>query len=184
MRILFIAFISICSSGIFAQMDTINITNPSFEENPRKGGEGLVGIRGWYDCGIINFPNESAPDIHPMDFWENTKQASNGQTYLGMVVRDNDSWESLSQRLPQSMKAGNCYSISVDLSRSERYKSGSRRQAEINGDSKTIFNYTTPTVLRIWGGAGYCDTRELLAETVPVNHSEWKDYNQQLSWDV
>lgn len=180
MRTLVVLFLALCTVGVSAQMTTITLSNPSFEDTPRRGGS-INGIKGWYDCGIINFPAESAPDIHPQDFWENTKQASHGETYLGMVVRDNESWESVSQRLSQPMNAGDCYSFSMELSRSAKYLSGSRLQMEQNGDKRQNFSYTTPTVVRVWGGSGYCNTKELLAETVPVKHSEWKTYPFKLS---
>ncbi len=180
MRIILILILALSISEINAQMDVITLSNPSFEDSPRKGGE-VNGIKGWYDCGIINFPEESAPDIHPQDFWENTKQASHGKTYLGMVVRDNESWESVSQRMSSPMKAGQCYSFSMELSRSAKYMSGSRYALENFDDKSQNYSYTTPTVVRIWGGSGYCNTKELLAETVPVKHSEWKTYPFKLS---
>jgi outer membrane protein OmpA-like peptidoglycan-associated protein len=180
MRILLILIFASSTIGVWAQTDVITLSNPSFEDTPRKGGQ-VNGIKGWYDCGILNFPEESAPDIHPQDFWENTKQASHKETYLGMVVRDNETYESVSQRMSSSMKAGQCYSFSMELSRSSKYLSGSRFALENNGDKSQNYSYTTPAVIRVWGGLGYCDTKELLAETVPVRHSEWKTYPFKLS---
>lgn len=185
MRILFILIISSFALGMSAQFDTISLRNPSFEDTPRKGSyyhrtaseAQQNNIKGWYDCGIINFSMETAPDIHPSDYWANTKQPSDGRTYLGMVTRDNDSWESVSQELPATLKAGQCYSFSVELSKSERYLSPSRR---FEGD-KTNHNYTRPIVFRLWGGYGYCGTAELLAESTPVNNSKWKTYTFKLS---
>lgn len=181
MRIAYVLIILSAAMGVSAQVDTITLMNPSFEDDPRAGGNAANGIKNWYDCGIINFPNETPPDIHPKDFWSNTKQAYEGSTYLGMVVRDNDSWESVSQRMSQPLTTGECYSFSVKLARSERYLSGSRLAMETIGDGSGSYSYTTPTVLRVWGGTGYCNTRELLAETVPVKHSEWKEYSFKLS---
>ena len=180
MRIILILILAFSISETNAQMDVITLSNPSFEDTPRQGGT-AIGIKGWYDCGIINFPDETAPDIHPQDFWNNTKQASHGKTYLGMVVRDNETWESVSQRMSSSMKAGQCYSFSMELSRSAKYLSGSRFALENYDDKSQTFSYTTPTVVRIWGGSGYCNTKELLAETIPVKHSEWKTYPFKLS---
>jgi len=177
----FILLLCLASIGIQAQADVITLSNPSFEDTPRRGGADLVGIKGWYDCGIINFPRETAPDIHPQDFWANTKQAADGKTYIGMVVRDNDTWESVSQRMSTPMEAGQCYSFSAMVSRSERYISGSRLQLQVNNNKSENFNYTTPTVMRVWGGSGYCNTKELLAETVPIRHTEWETYNFKLS---
>ena len=69
MRSLFIIFFSFCTLGISAQFDTISLRNPSFEDNPRMGSyynRGVAmaqqnNITGWYDCGILNFPTETAP---------------------------------------------------------------------------------------------------------------------------
>ncbi len=184
MRNLFVAIICFCAMGMNAQYDTISLRNASFEDTPRQGSyyQNAIesqknNIRGWYDCGIMNFQNETAPDIHPSDYWSNTKQPSHGKTYLGMVTRDNDSWESVSQELPTPLKAGQCYSFSVELSKSERYISGSRYHDE----DKPKFNYTTPAVFRLWGGYGYCGTAELLAESTPVKNSKWKTYTFKLS---
>ncbi|MBK9742315.1 MAG: hypothetical protein IPO94_04840 [Saprospiraceae bacterium] len=54
---------------ISAQSDTIRLKNPSFEDTPKRGGEAERGIDGWFDCGKINFPYESPPDIHPNNIW-------------------------------------------------------------------------------------------------------------------
>lgn len=184
MRNVLMIIICFCAMGMNAQFDTISLSNPSFEDYPRKGSyytnameAQRNNIKGWYDCGIINFRSETAPDIHPSDFWSNTKQPSHGKTYLGMVTRDNDSWESVSQEMSGTLKAGECYSFSVELSKSERYLSGSR----LNGSDKPNFNYTTPIVFRVWGGYGHCGTAELLAESIPVNNSKWETYTFKLS---
>lgn len=169
-------FFTLALSG-YSQADTIRLLNPSFEQKPHMGGsDQSPGIRHWFDCGIIHFVGETPPDIHPVDFWGNTKQAYDGRTYIGMVTRDNDTYESVSQKLNSKMLAGECYSFSVYLSKSERYLSRSR--LHINDESKR--NYTQPAVFRIWGGFGACDDKILLGETVPIDHTEWKRYDFKL----
>jgi outer membrane protein OmpA-like peptidoglycan-associated protein len=150
-----------------AQQEGIRLRNPSFEDNPKRGGEALDGIMGWYDCGRDNFPLETPPDIHPNGYWENNLPASDKRTYLGMVVRDNATYESVSQRLDSMLVAGRCYRFSIHLSKAERYISRTRTTG-------LEANYTTPIVLRIWGGLGYCDEKELLAESAPVNNTSWQ----------
>lgn len=184
MRSVLIVIIVMCAMGINAQFDTISLRNPSFEDTPRRGGwynsafeSQKNNIKGWFDCGILNFKDETAPDIHPSNFWSNTKQPSHGDTYLGLVTRDNDTYESVSQELRSPMKAGQCYSFSVDLSKSERYLSRSRLKEEDDRE----YNYTTPIVFRVWGGYGHCGTVELLAESAPVKNSPWKTYQFKLS---
>jgi len=122
----FLFLLSLCSIVLSGQSAEIEINNPSFEGIPHKGG-GIfsIGIRGWYDCGNLQFRQESPPDLHPINAWEVTKQPSDGRTYLGMVVRDNDSWESLSQRLTIPIEEGKCYAFDIELARSKFYVSGS-----------------------------------------------------------
>ena len=151
----------------FAQLDTVSLTNPSFEDNPKRGGESITGISGWFDCGKINFPQETPPDIHPNGFWENNLAAADKKTYLGMVVRDNGTYESVSQRLNSELIAGKCYKFSINLARAGRYISLTRSNMK-------EANYNTPVVLRIFGGSGYCNERELLAESDPVSNDSWQ----------
>ncbi|MBK9580652.1 MAG: OmpA family protein [Saprospiraceae bacterium] len=152
---------------ISAQSDTIRLKNPSFEDTPKRGGEAMDGISGWFDCGKINFPMESPPDIHPNGYWNNNLPASDRKTYLGMVVRDNGTYESVSVRIDSMLEAGKCYKFSIHLARAEKYVSRSRMSNE-------EANYVTPAVLRIWGGSGFCNERELLAESNPVTNSSWQ----------
>lgn len=149
------------------QDGVIELYNPSFEDIPLNSRP----PRGWTDCG---FPRESPPDTQPDPTFQVTKNAQDGNTYLGMVVRDNDTWESVSQRLSQPMQKGQCYSFSIYLSRSELYVSPSR----INTDRAV--NYTTPAKLRIYGGFDNCDKQYLLAETKEIISFRWLQYNFKL----
>jgi outer membrane protein OmpA-like peptidoglycan-associated protein len=126
--------------------------------------------RAWSDCG---FKGESAPDIQPSGIFSVTKPAADGNTYLGLVVRDNDTWESVGQELSKSLEKGKCYSFSIALCRSELYVSISRL-------SDQTANYTTPAKLRIYGGNSYCEKKELLAESPMIANTRWQDYNFKL----
>ncbi len=149
----------------------IAIQNRSFEDIPRQGnGDIRLPINGWYDCGAIRFPGETPPDIHPGNFWSNTTPPSHGNTYLGMVVRDNESYEGIAQRLTSPLKVGKCYKFTIDLAKSDKYIS----RSSINKEK--ITNYSTPAVFRIWGGNGYCSEKQLLGESSTVNHTEWRTY--------
>ena len=158
-------------AGLNSQVGTeIVINNRSFEDIPRMGtNDARVSINGWYDCGTIRFKNESPPDIHPGKFWDVDLPASNGNTYIGMVVRDNDSWEGVSQRLEIPIKANKCYLFTIELAKSDKYISGSRLTQQTT-------NYVTPAVFRLWGGTGFCNDKELLAESKPIDHPFWKKY--------
>ncbi|HUR31362.1 MAG TPA: OmpA family protein [Saprospiraceae bacterium] len=151
--------------------EVITLQNPSFEDLPRKGAPGMPSIRGWHDCGLTSFPAESPPDIHPVPAyaWEVSKVAYDGQTFLGMVVRYNDTYESLSQALSSPIQAGICYNFSAFIAKSELYKSATTR-------SDSIENFDRPAVFQIWGGNSFCQKSELLGESPAVTNVEWKQY--------
>jgi outer membrane protein OmpA-like peptidoglycan-associated protein len=167
-----IVFLLALPLTLAAQKDVpvvINLANPSFEGNPSEGKTPA----GWIDCG---FPEESPPDIQPGQF-KVTTPASNGTTYMGLVVRDNETYEAVAQRLSQPLEINQCYEFSLDLCRSELYMSLSRT----NGSSA---NYVTPAKIRIWGGNGYCDRgarAEMLFETPLITNFRWLTYNFRLS---
>jgi outer membrane protein OmpA-like peptidoglycan-associated protein len=141
---------------------TIKLDNPSFEDYPQAAHV----PQGWSDCG---FPNETPPDVQPNGIFKVSKPASHGSTYIGMVVRDVNTWEAMGQRLKTPIMKGVKYAFSLDLSRSELYESQSQA-------TKKTVNYITPVTIRIWGGSGYCAKNELLDETEPVSSSTWKKY--------
>ena len=162
-------------SPLSGQEGSIEVINSSFEGIPRKGVDNFV-LNGWRDCGLVFFPGETPPDVHPDNrAWENVTMPSDGNTYVGLVVRDNDSWESITQRLSTPIKADKCYTFSIYLMRSSQYVSLTRRAIELKGRNK-MENYQEPVVLRIWGGSGFCNQRELLAESVPIRNDEWAEY--------
>lgn len=167
----FFAVVLMVPVALSAQ-DVIKLQNPSFEDMPRKGGEFSSPIKGWHDCGLSKFPGESPPDIHPVpaNAWEVSKDAYDGMTYLGMVTRYNDTWESLSQALSVPIQGGSCYSFSAFVSRSEQYKSGTTRSRDVPE------NFVRPSVLLIWGGNFFCDKAELLGESPSVSNTDWKMY--------
>lgn len=163
--IITICFTGMASSGLAQDTDPIYLTNPSFEDLPHHSKP----PRGWIDCG---FRGETPVDVQPSGTFSVTKPPIDGNTYMGMVVRDNDTWEAVSQRLSRPLEAGKCYSFSIYLSRSELYNSISR----VTDDPA---NYVTPAKLRIYGGYDYCDKEYLLGETSLVINTRWLEYQFQ-----
>ncbi len=164
------SLLTLVFASAFGQTEVIVLRNPSFEDMPRHS----YPPRYWTNCG---FPDESPPDIQPDFTFQVSKLAQNGNTYLGMVVRDNDTWESVGQQLARPLKEGQCYSFSISLARSLSYMSVSRERNE-------PANYITPTKLRIWGGYGLCDKRGLLGESPIIQHTEWRNYDLKLEPDA
>lgn len=167
-------FCVFCSSFLFSQADTVYLTNPSFEGSPSEGDGNLkVNLpKGWVDCG---FAGESPPDVHPVynGAFQVSKLPSHGNTYIGMVTRDNDTWERIGGKLSSRLKKGQCYSFSLNLARSEIYVSMSR----VDPENLTKANYVTPIRLKIYGGTNPCDRAELIGETSLVRNSRWLKYS-------
>jgi len=145
---------------------TIRLDNPSFEDEPASN----TTPKGWFDCGK---PGETPPDTQPHETFKVSKKAQQGNTYLGMVARDTDTWEAVAQLLEMPLSADECYDFSIHLARSESYLSHRKTDA-------VQIQFTQPIRLRIWGGNNYCDKSELLAETDVIEHTDWKKYSFKL----
>ena len=133
----------------------IKLTNASFEDVPNHSSVPY----GWNNCGDVY---ESPPDIQP-GFFEVEKMAQRGRSYVGLVTRDNDTWEGISQKMSKPIVAGKCYKFNIYLAKSSKYISLSK-------SSMTKENFNQAVRLRIWGGNSHCHKKEILAETGPINH--------------
>lgn len=151
-------------------LGVIRLRNASLEDIPQISRP----PRGWFNCG---FPGESPPDIHPSGNFGVVKKAQDGETFVGMITRNNATWEAIGQPLNnQIMLTGQTYVIQLYLARSVQYVSLSR----VNPQPSNPINYNHPVLLRIWGGSGVCERNELLAVSPPIKHADWRMY--QLSF--
>lgn len=139
---LFLCWTSIISAQIY-------FDNASFEGNP----EDATMPTGWHHC-----RDGTTPDILPGP-WNVIKEAYDGDTYLGLISRENGTWESIEQRLSAPMKKGECYQFNLMLSYTKKYA-----------------GYDLPLKLRIWGSSSKCGRDQLLAETRFVRHEDWRNY--------
>ncbi len=155
---IFYVLFSIYSIG---QTNIIELKNPSFEQTARAGKTPY----NWMDCG---FTGETPPDIQPGHFGVSVP-SFDGETYLGLVTRDNDTWERISQQLSAPLLGEQCYQFSLYINRSKVYLSAS----QINN---SLVNYIEPIVLRIWGGNQDCAKIEKLAESKPNTSSDWEQH--------
>lgn len=140
-------FLICFQSGLTAQS---GLLNASFEGEPQ---DATVPV-GWHACA----PG-TTPDILP-GVWGVYTEASEGDTYVGLITRDDGTWESIGQRLTVPLKDKECYKFTLDLAH-----------------SKTYSGYNLPIKLRIWGGNTKCQKNQLLLETDFIDHSDWKTYN-------
>lgn len=134
----------------------IRLNNASFEAPPKDA----TVPPGWKGCGLY-----STPDIMPGDneygqpIWDVTHRPTDGATYMGLITREDNTWEYVSQRLNKPTKNRHCYMFSLDLACSPFYA-----------------GYNTPIRLRIWLSNEQCEKSELIVETPTIKHYEWKNY--------
>ncbi len=124
----------------------------------------------------MKFPLSSPPDIHAVNrdneesFWEIDDMHGHGNSFIGMVVRSDNSYESISQKLPTPLRKGQSYRFSIHLAQSSTYKSPTIDSINVLSD------FDIPAVLKIYGGAHWGSTNQLLAVSPPIGNNQWKKY--------
>ncbi|HJW30218.1 MAG TPA: hypothetical protein VJ508_13340 [Saprospiraceae bacterium] len=132
-----------------ASAQIIELTNPSFEGDPQDA----VTPQGWMAC-----KEGTTPDILP-GFWGVYTTPSDGETYVGLITRQNNTWESIGQRLTEPLKKGICYDWYLDLAHSDTYS-----------------GYNGPIHLRVWISKLKCQKDQLIYESPLIDHLDWKTY--------
>lgn len=125
------------------------LDNPSFEGEPMDA----VVPAGWSPCNDF-----STPDILP-GIWGVHLEASHGKTYVGLITRMDGSVEGIGQRTPITLKAEQCYELTMDLAHSYSYA-----------------GYTHPAKCKIWLAKNQCVKEELIVDTELITHNYWKTY--------
>lgn len=125
------------------------LQNSSFEDEPADA----TMPQGWFAC-----QNATTPDILP-GYWGVYTEASEGDTYVGLITRSNGTFESIGQRLPEKLEKGGCYEFSIDLAHSDNY----------SGYNKTI-------KLRVWLGDKKCRKDQMVFESKTITSEEWETF--------
>jgi len=126
MKVLVNILFMFLSVQLLGQYNEIPIVNPSFEGLPAAGTNmNNFHLSGWFDCAPYYFRGQTPPDVQPgpVEFFDVNTKALDGHTYLGMVTRQNETWELVSQRLVLPLEKGKCYSFDINLARSQTYYS-------------------------------------------------------------
>ena len=125
--------------------------NPSFEDDQfTVDGK----LSEWNDCGL---PRYTPPTVHEdgKTIFKVQHKASEGKNFISMVVRDDESWELISQELSTSLSPLNEYIFKLDVAFSESMTSPT---------TKSILNpasFDNPIILRIYGGQSSCDKNNI-----------------------
>lgn len=152
MRFFFILLLSICATNTTQAQFSLN--NASFEGEAQ---DATIPV-GWIGCE----PN-TTPDILP-GYWGVYTEASEGETYAGIITRMDGTFESIAQRTKKPLKKGICYGFAMDLAY-----------------SKTYSGYNGKIKLKIWGGATKCDKTQLLYESGVIENTNWLNHNIQFT---
>lgn len=132
-----------------ASSQHVVLANPSFEGIP---ADATV-PQGWLPC-----ERGTTPDILP-GYWGVYLEASEGESFVGLITRETGTWESIGQRMSSILRKGGCYSMSVDLAHSITYS-----------------GYSGPIRLRVWIGSNKCSKHQLVFESPLIEHTQWKTY--------
>lgn len=143
-------FIVFLLSGISISMSgQILLNNPSFEDTPSDATTPM----GWFEC-----EEHTTPDIMP-GYWGVYNEATEGETFVGMITRENSTFESIGQRTSETMEEGYCYKFTVDLAHSNSYS-----------------GYNEPIKLRIWMADKKCGVQQLVFESPMIEEEDWERF--------
>jgi len=145
-RALFLFFFTLSANVATAQ----NILqNSSFEDEPADATMPM----GWFAC-----QDATTPDILP-GYWGVYTEASEGDTYVGLITRGNGTFESIGQRLPERLEKDACYEFELDLAHSDNYS-----------------GYSKPVKLRVWLGDKKCRRDQMVFESETITNDEWDTF--------
>ncbi len=150
-------YIMLAGAALAFQLEAsgqVYFRNPSFEGKPQ---DATVPV-GWLAC-----EPGSTPDILP-GVWGVYQEAAHGATCVGLITREDGTWESIGQRLEAPLEKGQCYRFYLSLS-----------------TAKTYAGYGQPIKLRIWGGAEKCVKQQLLWESPLISHQHWVRYSVEFT---
>jgi hypothetical protein len=145
-RKLLIIALLLAISSLYGQ---VTIVNGGFEDQP---SDATV-PKGWLPC-----EKNTTPDILP-GFWGEYGDASQGKTYVGLISRDDGSFESIGQKLSAELTQGECYEFRIDLSKGNIYA-----------------GFSKPLKLKVWLGETICEMEQMVHLSSEIKHASWKTY--------
>lgn len=125
------------------------LINPSFEDEPADA----TTPQGWHPC-----DEWTTPDIFP-GFWGVYNEPSHGRTYVGIITRENSTYEQFGQRFSEPLQKGKCYQTAIDLAHSIIYS-----------------GYNKPIKVRIYLGTNRCEKDQLIFESPEIKSMNWETF--------
>lgn len=136
--------------GLCLQLNAqVYITNPSLEDTPADA----TMPSGWFEAS-----SGTTPDILP-GYWGVYHEPEDGNSYVGLIIRPDDSYESISQRLETRLKKETCYMMSLHLSHSDNYT-----------------GYNDPVKLRVWVSDKKNSRQQMIFESPVIDSEDWERF--------
>jgi len=146
-KLIYISLFFSCSYAIDAQ---VYITNPSLEDAPADA----TMPSGWFAAS-----KGTTPDILP-GYWGVYIEPENGNSYAGLITRTDGSYESIGQRLENTLEENSCYEMALFLSHSDNYT-----------------GYNGAIKLRVWISNKKKSRKQMIFESPLIDDEEWKPFN-------
>ena len=127
----------------------ITVINPGFEDTP---SDATV-PQGWSPCAWL-----TTPDILP-GYWGVYTEPYEGDTYAGIITRENSTFESFGQRLSAPLKNEICYQMNIQLAHSKIYA-----------------GYGNPIRLRVTISDELCGESQVIYTSPYIDHEDWRTY--------
>lgn len=150
----------------YAQDKLIMLSNPSFEGIPATSS----GVPGWIDCQTYR---SNRVDLQPNRLRGQMQVPAYGNSYTGLMTRDNGSTEALGQPLSRPLEPQQHYATELIAAMPIEYIS---RHIDPPFD-----NFSRPVRLQLWAGQSICDRQYLLAQTPVIQHTNWQSYRIRFS---
>ena len=107
----------------------------------------------------------TTPDILP-GYWGVYTEPDDGDTYIGLITRQDGSFESIGQRLEQTIQEGQCYKFKLSLAHSDNYS-----------------GYNKPVHLKVWLGSKNKSRDQLIFLSPLIDHLDWEKYSIEFKAD-
>ncbi len=162
--------LSLILSGTLSAQTAISLSNPSFESDAPNIN---TTPPNW---GSFSDEKSRFPDLLPGDY-EINASPQNGKTFVGLCSRPYNEFEGIGQALSQPLEKDSVYTFSVWLAHASKYIVPSFKKG-IQRGTKTCNGITT---FRVLGVNSKSRLNEVLVETQPIDHDEWREYTFRLN---
>ena len=177
--VLILVAIAVQSASAQKQKDFQFLKDPSFEilngsyvdgENPSRG----LRHKYWFDCGFKTFPRESQSGIRTNQATAFSKgyPPSDGKLYIELVARENGSYESVTQKMMNRIKAESCYEFEIDIRHDEYFVSRVRKID--NTSEPKLVSFVKPICLSVGMSKNSCNVDQEVFVSKPILNAEWQ----------